>query len=164
MATKILTITYTGTVLGQGTVNPTSWDIYGASYDRGFPAFKPQLELEVLQPFGVDGARYRVGGLHFPPFTMTAVFPSVNYFIAGQDARNIEQIKGDTISIRYVQDDNTTYNFYVLDCRAVPNARRIIGANAVSQGTLPGTPGGNPVTSASGASVDVVLSLQGYVP
>lgn len=164
MPSKILTITYTGSILGQGTINPSSWDVYGVTYDRGFPVFKPQLELEVLQPFAVDGARYRVGGLHYETFKMMVVIPSADYFSAAADARNIEQLKGDTIAIKYEQSANTTYPFYVIDCKAVPNAKRIIGVKVASQGTISDDFDWNPVNQDADASIDVMLTLQGYVP
>jgi len=151
MATSVGTVTFTGTVVtDQLTTGP--WVLYGVQFpDYGAVPFMPLFEVDVLQPVNVDGARYRLGGAHFPTFRMLTVCAARDYSQASRIAREHEMTMGDFVSVDINNDYNTPRTCAVVRCRSVPNARRIIGATA-SDGTS--------VSAEALASVDTEWTLQ----
>ena len=152
-APVVATVTYAGTVLAGDQIASSPWDCVGCLFpDQGSPATKPQFELDVLQPVNVDGARYRVGGAHFPPFRMVTIMASDNFPTAASVAREIELTKGDNITIELLSTGRTE-TCVVLSVRSVPNASRVL--NAASSVGFSGT-----ISTDTAASIDTFWTLQ----
>jgi hypothetical protein len=144
-------ITYTG-ALGME-VTKSHWTIQGWSIpEYGGVPFKPQYTVEPLELPNLDGARYRVGGLHFPRFQMLTVMSASNYAEAVTIAREQESINGDTVSVTPITG-GAAYACQVLAVRAYPSARPIVGGLFVP---------GQQVAGVLGASVDTMWTLQVY--
>lgn len=169
----VATITYTGTLItAQITTSP--WYAWGCVFpDSGSPMDKPQFEQEVLQPIGLDGARYRTGGQHFPAFRMITVVPAAAFADAKKIARQHEMCKGDTITIDFgsiatgapSNPNQTKTTYQVINVKAMPNGKQVIGAtasNPAADGNPPG--GGAQATIAALASIDTEWMLQALVP
>lgn len=130
MVSTVGTISYVGTLVTDQLISGP-WPIYWYSFpSHGAVPFRPQFALDILQPPNVDGARYRIGGAHFPTFTMNTICAAGSYGQASEIARDHETLKGDRIQIDLDGDYNTPRTCVVLNCRAVPNAKRIIGATS----------------------------------
>jgi hypothetical protein len=163
----LATISYTGTLLtGQVTTSP--WPAWGVVFpERGSVPLKPQFHLDVLQPMNVDGARYRVSGAHFPQFRMVTVSPAADFATARKMAREMELIKGETLSILFGpfwSAAEAPISLRVIEVISVPSAKQIIGATSSSGTGQQGPPGGGAVTVTSTASVDTVWTCQAYAP
>ncbi len=130
-ARNVLQIEYGGDLIAdQITTGP--WLAVSAIIpERGWIPGKPQFHLDVLQPVNVDGARYRVGGAHFPQFRLITVVPAVSFTLASSIAREHELCKGDQVFVTsLVLDDESTYTCQAIDVRSIPSAKRVLGANA----------------------------------
>lgn len=148
----VASITYAGSLLSADAVSSSPWTAWGIQFPgRGGPVTVPQFMLEVLEPDNVDGARFRTGGAHFPPFECMAVIPAATYTDATVMARDLERTKGDRITISWTTT-GIAGTFYVKEVKAVANSARIIGATSQGAGNAPDT--------ASTASVDVAFVLQ----
>ena len=75
----VATVEYTDTqVDDQITTSP--WNLVGVIFpERGSVPNKPQFHLDILQPPNVDGARYRIGGAHFPQFKLMGIVATGSY-------------------------------------------------------------------------------------
>ena len=153
MAAIVLTIRYNGS-LGPALVNTAPWTCAYASYpDRGGIAWSPQFNLDVLQPKNVDGARYRTAGTHFPVFKLLTITPTLDYMGAMLTARQMELSKGETV---FIDNGVFQYECAVIDCRAVANAKRVLGwASTAPPGELDSPVGGGAL-----GSIDTEWTLQ----
>lgn len=141
------TIAPTGTALA-GVIASAPWTLDGWSIpDYGSVPFYPRYEVDVLQPRNLDGARYRLGGAHYPTFRMRTITGVSGFAAARSVARDMEVVTGDYVSVTLVVGDATeTHTCVVLTCSAVANAKRVIGA-VFSGGS-------------SSASVDALWTMQ----
>lgn len=156
MAIVTATITYTGTLLA-GVLQVQEWDAVGVQFpDHGSAPWRPQFNLDVLQPSNVDGARYRTGGAHFPSFRMLAVIPAPTFPDADTIARDLELLKGDTIRLSSVITGRAL-PCVVVESRARATAKRTLGAAANVPNGLPGNPAGG---ADALASVELEFTLQ----
>lgn len=162
-------MTYTGTISELFPNNPYAF--YGVSIpDFGGVPYKPQSENEILEPRNIDGARYRVGGWHFPKFNLTAILAASDFSSALSLARELEMLKGDSVNVRFPIIDTRPligYNCWVIDVRAAASAAQVLGAETkyVPDPTVSGPPGANTTGMvASGASVNAVFTLQVFIP
>jgi hypothetical protein len=127
----LATITYTGNLVA-AQVQSSPWDCYGLLFpDTGTMPYNPQYESEVLQPEGLDSARYRAGGAHFPPFHMRTIMGATDFENAGDIGRDIELVRGDYISVNFYLI-NQTLTLYVKNVKAMPNVKGILGATLSS--------------------------------
>lgn len=137
------------------------WQLYGLQIPGyGSPPTYAQFDVEVLQPFNVDGNRYRIAGAHFPEFPLNGVIPATDFASAGLVAREIERTKGWQLTFQYTRSGSSPYTFYVKEARGLANSARILGATSSVGG---GGPGPAPSTD-SLASVDISLVLQYFAP
>lgn len=156
MSTILATVTYVPGIL-EGRITSSPWQSVSALFpQRGSVPSSPQFSLEVLQPDNLDGARYRVGGAHFPQFTMTTIVPTSTFISANTIAREMELLKGEFIDLNIVAT-GATHRCAVIDVVATPTAKRVIGAVAQGGGGLPGQ-GANNVAAL--ACVDTLWTLQ----
>lgn len=144
-----------------GAYTTAPWELWGLIIPTyGSPPTYAQFDVEVLQPPNVDGNRYRVGGAHFPEFTVNAIIPAADFATAGLVAREIERTKGWQVTFQYTRSGASPYNFYVKEARGLANAGRVLGASASV-----GNGDGGPAPSAEAlASVDISLVLQYFAP
>lgn len=149
----VATITYAGSQIGADVITTSPWSVHGITFpEHGSPAWLPQFHLDVLQTSNIDGARYRIGGSHFPAFACKTIVPAYDYSEADNIARQMEAIRGDVVKMYFLGYE---YRLQVLECVAKPNAARVVGASA-------GNPsfGGGAVSAASWASVDTDWKFQ----
>lgn len=131
MTIQAASIKYIGTLIpDQITTSP--WSCVTAIYpDRGGIPYKPQFNLEVLQPINLDGARYRVAGAHFPVFKLLTITPVASYLEAIRVAREMELCKGEFVRVTQLHVGSSTFEDFedvvVIDVRAVSNAKRVLG-------------------------------------
>lgn len=171
----VATITYTGTRLvqtggGGGVITTSPWSAWGCMFpDSGSPCDNPQFQQEVMQPDGLDGARYRTGGMHYPQFRMVTSVPASKFSDAKKIAREHEMCKGEQITIDFGGTDTgaqanpqvTKSTYQVINVKAMPTAKQIVGATQQSSGNDGNIPGGGaaPVVATT-ASVDTEWTLQ----
>jgi hypothetical protein len=158
MPTVVLTVALeTATDL----ITSAPWSLYGAVFpDRGGVPDLPQYAVEVLRPANVDGARYRTGGMHYPEFRLAGIIAASTYDSAKAIAREVEATKGRYIVLSGLLANSTVF---CVDCVALANAKRVVGATGSSAG--PDTvPGGGAAESSALASVDVMWTLQAVAP
>lgn len=160
-------IAYAGTLLGDQ-LKTSPWAFVSAMFpDHGSPCDKPQFALDVLQPQNVDGARYRVGGMHFPQFKMVGITVAADFASARNVARQMEQCKGDMVSLATTIGAAAQWRCAVIDVRAVPSGKRIVGATAPQNQGGGGSvqpPGGGALQVAAMASIDSEWTLQVILP
>ncbi len=166
--TVVATITYNGALL-TGRLQTSPWQAIMARFpEYGSPPTSPQLSSETLQPDNVDGARYRVGGAHWPIFQMLTITPAADFPSARVIARDMELIRGEPIIYRgtdVFQGVELELLFQVLDIRALANAGRPLGASVGAVGGINGPPGGGAQPTAGAlASVDAMWTCQVYLP
>lgn len=150
-------LTYKGTLVADQ-IDTSPWRFIGVQFpDYGTVPNMPQFDVEVLQPRNTDGARYRVGGAHFPLFRMLTVLPSTNFAFAKIAARQMELAKGD-LSELWLTDLDLKYTVAVVDVKALANAKRPLGATGGEFVDLPG--GGVSFLTDAMACVDTTWTLQ----
>lgn len=154
--TPVLKITYAGDILTD-VVTTSPWESVTAVFPEygGIP-YMPQFHLDVLQPVNMDGARYRIGGSHFPRFTLVTIFPAVDYTSAQIMARDMEAIKGEPVTLDTVEF--TQVRCQVINVRAVASGKQVI--NAIARGNSQSVPGGGAFQQTAYASVDAQWTLQ----
>lgn len=164
---QLALLTYSGTLLtGQLTTSP--WAAWGVSFpERGSVPLKPQFHLDILQPMNVDGARYRVAGAHFPQFKMVTVVPCADFTTARKIAREMELIKGETMTLQFGafwSAAEAAIQLRIIDVTSAPSAKQVIGATSSSGTGQQGPPGGGAITSQSLACVDTIWTCQAFAP
>lgn len=153
-----------GGPIDSGAFTTAPWPLWGLQIPGyGSPPTYAQFDVEVLQPPNVDGNRYRIGGAHFPEFTLNAIIPASDFASAGLLAREVERTKGWQVEFKYTRDGASAYNFYVKEARGYANAGRILGASSTG-GSSGGDSAGPAPSSEALASVDVSLVLQYFAP
>ena len=158
----IATIVPFGTLISPSSYTTPPWELWGLTIPGfGSPPTYAQFFNETLQPKNTDGARFRIGGAHFPEFQMIGIVPAQEFASAAMVARQIERTKGDFIQFAYT--GNPPFVFFVKEARCMANAARILGASVSGGGG--GAGGGGPAPSSSAlASVDIMLTLQYSAP
>lgn len=154
------TITYDGTSTTLFKNSPYSlWGILIPDYG-GIP-FQPQYVNEVLQPKNTDGARYRIGGSHFPVFQLVGIMPASDYAQAQVFARELEMLRADGIILTF---QGQTKPVWVHEVKATASQAQIMGATAqpTNNGGGNAPPGGTASLSAT-ASINLSMTLQVYL-
>ncbi len=164
----IATITYNGTLLA-GQIRTGPWQIIMANFpDYGWVPTAPQFAMETLQPENVDGARYRIGGSHWPMFTMLGITAAAEFDSARVIARDMERINGQPIIFQAASNFGTVEPqilLQVISVKARANPGRPLGASVGPVGGINGPPGGGAVPAGGAlASVDSVWTCQVYLP
>lgn len=142
-ANFVVFIEYAGDILSDQITSGPWHSVYANYPEHGGIPYKPQFDMDVLQPRNVDGARYRILGAHFPVFRLRTIVPVTTFSYARLVAREHELCKGDQINIVDTQDvdvgDASAVRCQVLDVTAVASAKRVLGATTVD-GAEWGTP------------------------
>lgn len=160
-APVVLQIRYSGNLVS-ALITSSPWDCAMAVYpDYGGVPYRPQFNLDILQIPNLDGARYRVGGAHFPVFRLVTITPVWDYIAGLMIARDMETTRGDKVILQRsgIVNGGIDHECEVISCISKPSAMRVLGANASSV-TGPNSPPGDAITSGAGGSIDTLWTLQ----
>jgi len=131
MIPVLLTVKYEGSLLTD-VLTTSSWDcVHMQVQGHGALPVRPQFHLDVLTSKNIDGARYRIGGSHFPTFRMTTIVAVQDFKSAQIVARDMESIKGEKVRLSSVEVDGFDSLCWVIDVISQASPKRVVNASPI---------------------------------